>query len=104
MQSGKEYNIDADLINESTQPARIVGAADDCTTSGCFSGRGLPAVIPARGRGRVTIQILAGVPGDLSGELTFYTDSRSQPTIVIKLAGTVRQGESNDVRAHATSP
>ncbi|MFI5457733.1 MAG: hypothetical protein ACHRXM_20010 [Isosphaerales bacterium] len=104
MQSGKEYYRDAEVVNESARPARIIGTADNCTRSGCYSGRGVPTVIPAWGRGRVTVHIQAGVPGDLSGELTFYTDRRSQPTLVIKLTGTIREGEPHDARAHAANP
>jgi len=93
MQSGKEYNCGAEVVNESAQPARIIGTADDCTRSGCFSGAGVPTVIPAWGRGRVTVHILAGVPGDLSGELIFYTDRPSQPTLTVKLKGTIREDD-----------
>jgi hypothetical protein len=103
MQSGMEYDFDAVVVNESSQPARVIGAGDYCAES-CYSGQGLPVAVPARGRRRVTVHIKAGVPGDFSGDLTFYTDRPSQPTLTIKLAGTVRNAQPFDGPSHATNP
>lgn len=89
MRSGKHYDFDVEVVNESDEPIRIVGAGDYCASS-CYSGRGIPTVIPARGRGRVIVHIEAGVPGVFSEELTYYTDRPSQPTLVIKLEGMVQ--------------
>ncbi len=104
MRTGQEYSFDAVVVNESSDLARVVGASDNCTQSGCFSGRKLPAVIPAWGRGQVSVHIDAGVPGELSGELTFYTDRPSQPTLVLKLAGTIREGEFHNAATQAANP
>jgi len=104
LQSGKEYDFAAVVVNESDQPARLVGARDSCTQSGCFSGRKVPTIIPAWGRSRVIVHIEAGVPGDLSEELTFYTDRPSQPTVVVKLAGTIREAPPLDSTTYSANP
>jgi hypothetical protein len=103
MQSGKEYDFDAMLINESTAAVRVIGARDYCASS-CYSALGVPTVIQAGGRGHVTVHIKAGAAGDFSGDLDFYTDHPSQPTLTIRLVGTVREGEPLDSASHASNP
>jgi len=104
MRPGGEYDVGVEIANGADEPARIIGSADSCSPSGCFSGVGLPATIPARGRGRVTVHIAAGPPGDCAGELTFYTDRASQPLLTLNLKGTIRDDRPQDGTAHAANP
>lgn len=103
MQSGEEYDLDVAVVNESGEPARIIRALDYCAGS-CFSGRGIPAVIPAKGWGWVKVHVRAGSTGILSGQLTFYTDRPSQAALTLKLDGTVQDDRSHDLTTQLPSP
>ena len=99
-----EYDFSVQLVNGGDEPARIIGSLDVCTSSGCFSGTGLPAAIPARDRGWVTVHITAGLPGECAGNLTFYTDRASQPILTLNLRGTIEDDRSQVGVAHAGNP
>jgi len=104
MRPGGEYDVGVEVANGADESARIIGSADNCTPSGCFSGRGLPATIPAGGRGWVIVHIAAGLPGDCAGELAFYTDRPSQPSLTLNLKGTIRDYRPEDGTPHAANP
>lgn len=105
MQVGQEYDMDVAVVNESSETAQLIGSLQVCS-SACFSGRGLPTAIPARGRGRVTVHAhVGGRPSSFSSELTFYTDRPTQPTITLKLEGTiVDDGPDVSKKAQAANP
>ncbi len=104
LRPGGEYDVGVEVANRADESARIIGSADSCTPYGCFSGRGLPATIPARGRGWVTVHITAGPAGDCAGELSFYTDRPSQPSLTLNLKGTIRDDRPEDGTPHAANP
>jgi hypothetical protein len=105
LQSGKEHDVFAKVVNESSEAIRLLGSADQCTPSGCFSaGQGVPTVIPAGGQGWVTVHILAGEPGILSGMLAFYTDRPSQPTLALNLRGTIREDQPRGPTTQTANP
>lgn len=97
----REYDVDVEIINESTEPARILGSLDYCGGS-CFSGRGVPTTIPARGVGRVGLHIQARTPGPLAEGLTFYTDRPAQPTLVLNFRGMVQDEKSDELTSQTT--
>ena len=102
LDAGREYDVDVVIINPSSQPARLVGSLDYCGGS-CFSARGMPISIPAKSKGHVVVHIQARTPGSLSGELTFYTDRASQPTMVLNLEGTVRDRQPDESTKQAAN-
>jgi hypothetical protein len=53
--------------------------------------RGLPVTIPPNGRNRVVIHIEARAPGEFEEEVTFYTDRPSQPKMILRIQGTIRE-------------
>jgi hypothetical protein len=100
--SGREYDFEAVIVNESSEKARVIGSLNYCSGN-CVTGRGVPADIPARGRGRVVVHLEAHSPENFVQELTFYTDQPSQPTITIKVMGTVGEDEASNATAHAAT-
>ena len=92
-----EQEFKVAVVNDSGQPARIIGTREFCGTA-CFSAAGLPTEIPAWGRGAVNLLIKPNRPGKLSNEVVFFTDQASQPQITLKVEGTipetVTQGDS----------
>ena len=103
MRPRKPYDLEAPVVNESSERIRLVGALEYCAGS-CFSGRGIPTVIEAGGRGRVWVHVQPGGPGPLSGELTFYTDRPSQPTLTIIIEGSVQEDKAADATFSAAKP
>jgi len=93
--SGSEYDFQVEIMNRSDAPARLVGSLEFCG-SACYSMPGLPITIPARGRGRVSLHVKAGRPGALSEEVTFYTDQLTDPTLVLRIEGTIVEGPGHD--------
>ena len=92
---GGTYELEVEVVNTSPQPVALVGSLDYCASS-CFSARGLPASIPARSKRRIGVTVRAGGAGPLAGELVFYTDRASQPTLVLNLVGTIDGDEPVD--------
>lgn len=104
MHVGQEYNMDVEVVNESSEPAQFIGSLQICS-SVCFSGHDLPTVIPAKSRGLVTVHAhVGGRPCSFSSELTFYTDRPTQPTIALKLAGTIVDDALDASKAQAANP
>ncbi len=81
-----EHDFEVVVLNRSSEPARIVGAEDFCGAA-CFSGIGLPTVIPAGGRGKVVIRVRANRPGSVASVLKFYTDRPTQPKLAMRIEG-----------------
>jgi hypothetical protein len=91
LEVGKGYDVNVEMINPSSEPANVIGSLDHCSGS-CFSARSLPALIPARGMGRINVHVDARSPGLLSDELILFTDRASQPTVTLHLKGMVWEG------------
>ena len=102
LEAGKEYDFEVGVINPSSEPARLIGSPDECGAL-CVSARGLPIDIPARGRGRVAVQVVSNGRGAVSGELLLYTDRPTQPNLVLKVEGTVAESESDRANTEATN-
>ena len=100
LQSGSEYDFQVQVQNHTQQTARIVGSLDYCGGA-CYSVPGLPKVIPAGGRGTVTVHVKAGAPGELDEGVTFYTDQPTQPTLSLKIVGTIGEALAHDNSTHA---
>jgi hypothetical protein len=81
-----EWDVVVDVVNRSGEPARIVGVVEYCS-SACFSRRGLPLTVPARGRARLTLGVAISGPGRVSDNVTFYTDQPSQPELILRVEG-----------------
>jgi hypothetical protein len=92
LQAGKDYDVEVEVINPSGEPARLIGSLDYCGAS-CFASREVPTIIPAMGRSRIRVHIKAWAPGPLDGELVFYTDRASRPTLVLNIDGTVLEDQ-----------
>jgi hypothetical protein len=88
MRSGEEYDIPVKVLNGGNESARLIGALEYCGGA-CYSVRGLPVTIPPKGDNRVSLHIKANAPGTLDEDVTFYTDRPSQPTLVLKVQGTI---------------
>ncbi len=93
--SRSEYDFQVEVMNRSDSPARLIGSLEYCG-SACYSMPGLPITIPAHGRGRVSLHVKAGRPGALSEEVTFYTDQLTDPTLVLRIEGTIVEGSEHD--------
>ena len=83
------YDFEIEVVNDTSKTARLLGVGEYCLAS-CFGGRGLPVEIKPGAIGRVGVHIAAGDPGKFDQVLTFYTDCPSQPTLSLRLQGTVR--------------
>lgn len=95
LQSGEEYDLEVEVVNESGEPARLIGSLDYCGGA-CLSSQGLPIEIPAGGSRRTSVHVAARVPGSLSEALTYYTDRPSQPTLTIRLEGLVAEASPHE--------
>jgi len=98
-----QNDFEVDVVNSSSEAARIIGAEDYCG-SACFSGKGLPAVIPARGRGRVTVSVKARASGLISSELHFFTDRPTQPKLTMRIEGYIPEGAKGDLSTRPGDP
>lgn len=103
LEEGHYYEQALEMVNEEDQPVTVLGMVEFCG-SACFAGRGLPATIPARGRGPVTVQIRTGGPGPLDEEMTFYTSSPAHPTIVAKIQGQIVESSGDVARNTVPTP
>lgn len=99
LEQGRSYERALMMVNDADEPVTVVGMVEFCGAA-CFAGRGFPTTIPARGRGPVTIQIETGRgdPGPLVEEMTFYTSSPTQPTIVAKIQGQIVESSTHEPR------
>jgi hypothetical protein len=100
MRSGEEYDVPVEVLNTAREPARLIGALEYCGGA-CYSVRGLPVVILPKGRNNVMVHIEARVPGLLDEEVTIYTDRPSQPTLILKVQGTIEDA-GHETTAQAT--
>jgi hypothetical protein len=100
MRLGEEYDVPVVVLNSGDEPVRLIGALEYCGGA-CYSVRGLPVTIPPKGRNGVILHIKANAPGLLDEEVTFYTDQPSQPTLVLKVQGTIEDA-SHETTAQAT--
>ena len=97
----REYQIA--VVNDSGQPARILGARDYCGAA-CFSGVGLPTEIPAWGRGHVNLRIETNRPGAFSNQVVFLTDQPSQPQMTLRVEGTIPETVTRGDSTVAANP
>jgi len=98
-----QNDFEVDVVNNSSEAARIIGAEEFCS-SACFSGKGLPAVIPARGRGRITVSIKSRNPGLISSELNFFTDQPNQPKLTMRIEGFIPEAAQSDPSTRSIDP
>lgn len=99
LRSGSEYDFQVQLQNHTSKPARLLGALEYCGGA-CYSASGLPKLIPAGGRGTITVHVKARVSGELDEEVTFFTDQPTQPTLLLKIVGTIRDALDHDDSTH----
>ncbi len=102
MEPGASYDFPVEIHNAGVEPARIVGALEYCGGA-CYSVRDLPQVIPAGGSGAISLHVEARVPGVLEEEVQLFTDRPSQPNLILKLVGTIREAPDHDDPTPAAS-
>ena len=91
------------VANASDRPARIVGVENFCGAA-CFSGVDLPATIPPRGRGRLTIAVRTNRPGPISEKLNFFTDQPRTPKLTLRIDGLIPEGAICEDPNHPVDP
>lgn len=85
-----EWDLTVTVVNDSDQPARIVGVEEFCS-SACFYGRGLPLTIPTRGRAPLTFHMNATKARSISEKVNFWTSEPSQPILTLRVEGNIRE-------------
>jgi hypothetical protein len=102
MRPGEEYDVPVRILNSGTESARLIGALEYCGGA-CYSVRGLPVTIPPKGDNRVLLHVKANAPGSLDEDVTFYTDRPEQPTLVLKVQGTIEDA-GHETAAQSPTP
>lgn len=61
-------------------------------------------MIPANGRGRVTVSVKARNPGLISSELNFFTDRPTQPKLTMRIEGYIPEATKGDPSTRPIDP
>ena len=91
----EESDIEVAVVNDSDEPAQIVGVREFCG-SACFYGMGLPTTVPAHGRGSVYLHVKTNVSGPIEESVTFFTDRSTQPHLTMRIVGNIREEAADD--------
>lgn len=92
---GVAMDVPVAIFNSGREPARLVGSLDYCGGA-CYSVRGLPMDIPAGGKKTIMLHIEPRAVGELEEEVTFYSDRPTQPTLILRVLGTIGEPIQDD--------
>jgi hypothetical protein len=85
--AGQGRAISLEVINHTDTPICVIGGSTSCS---CMTAEDLPLTVPAREQRSLAIRVtFKGKPGRFLHRFVFYTDSKKQPVVVVRLAGRV---------------
>jgi len=87
---GENRPVPFRVVNrDRSRPARLLGAEDKCTPSGCVFSKGLPLTVPAGGEASFTVEWKGTKPGRLVQEVSVFTDGPGQAIVALSIGGEV---------------